>query len=171
MQEGEKGKWSRSVVSDLQGPHGLQPTRLLCTWDYPGKSTGVGCHCLGSCLQRKLQKDNTWSYSTRKIIQLIFPSNKTLDSFSTYQSSNCHRMMTKKFKEKKPPPRWIPWALQLYLNSFGIVNSPTKYLSVFILHQPEGRASLWVNSEPPRPSKGWTQNRFWKTGLGQSRVQ
>ena len=27
-------------------PHGLQPTRLLCPWDFPGKSTGVGCHCL-----------------------------------------------------------------------------------------------------------------------------
>ena len=25
-------------------PHGLQPTRLLCPWDFPGKSTGVGCH-------------------------------------------------------------------------------------------------------------------------------
>ena len=27
-------------------PHGLQPTRLLCPWDFPDKSTGVGCHCL-----------------------------------------------------------------------------------------------------------------------------
>ena len=39
-------KWSRSVVSDPQQPHGLQPTRLLHPWDFPGKSTGVGCHCL-----------------------------------------------------------------------------------------------------------------------------
>ena len=22
------------------------PTRLLHPWDFPGKSTGVGCHCL-----------------------------------------------------------------------------------------------------------------------------
>ena len=29
-----------------QWPHGLQPTRLLHPWDFPGKSTGVGCHCL-----------------------------------------------------------------------------------------------------------------------------
>ena len=29
--------------------HGLQPTRLLCPWDSPGKSTGVGCHCLLLC--------------------------------------------------------------------------------------------------------------------------
>ena len=29
-----------------QRPHGLQPTRLLRPWDFRGKSTGVGCHCL-----------------------------------------------------------------------------------------------------------------------------
>ena len=45
MHESEKWKWSRSVVSDSLRPHGLQPTRLLCPWDFPGKSTGVGCHC------------------------------------------------------------------------------------------------------------------------------
>ena len=28
-----------------QQPHGLQPIRLLHPWDFPGKSTGVGCHC------------------------------------------------------------------------------------------------------------------------------
>ena len=39
-------KWSHSVVSDSSWPHGLQPTRLLRPWDFPGKSTGVGCHCL-----------------------------------------------------------------------------------------------------------------------------
>ena len=39
-------KWSRSVVSDPQRPHGLQPSRLLHPWDFPSKSTGVGCHCL-----------------------------------------------------------------------------------------------------------------------------
>ena len=27
-------------------PHGLQPTRLLRPWDFLGKNTGVGCHCL-----------------------------------------------------------------------------------------------------------------------------
>ena len=24
----------------------MQPTGLLRPWDFPGKSTGVGCHCL-----------------------------------------------------------------------------------------------------------------------------
>ena len=45
MHENEKWKWSRSVVFDPQRPHGLQPSRLLHPWDFPGKSTGVGCHC------------------------------------------------------------------------------------------------------------------------------
>ena len=39
-------KWSRSVVSDSERPHRLQPTRLFRPWDFPGKSTRVGCHCL-----------------------------------------------------------------------------------------------------------------------------
>ena len=35
-----------SVVSDFLRPHGLQPARLLCPWDSPGKNPGVGCHVL-----------------------------------------------------------------------------------------------------------------------------
>ena len=42
MHESEKWKWSRSVMSDPQQPHRLQPSRLLHPWDFPGKSTGVG---------------------------------------------------------------------------------------------------------------------------------
>ena len=43
-------KWKVKVKSlscvQLLWPHGLQPTRLLRPWDFPGKSTGVGCHRL-----------------------------------------------------------------------------------------------------------------------------
>ena len=52
-----KVKWSHSVVSDASWPHGLQHTRLLNSWDFPGKSTGVGCqeiandNFLGCCLE------------------------------------------------------------------------------------------------------------------------
>ena len=37
---------SHSVVSDSLQSHGPQFTRLLCSWDSPGKNTGVGCHFL-----------------------------------------------------------------------------------------------------------------------------
>ena len=35
-----------SVVSNSLQLYGLQPTSLLCSWDSPGKHTGVGCHAL-----------------------------------------------------------------------------------------------------------------------------
>ena len=37
---------SHSVVSNSLQPHGLQPARLLCPWNSPGKNTGVVSHSL-----------------------------------------------------------------------------------------------------------------------------
>ena len=37
---------SLSVVYNSLQPRGLQPARLLCPWDSPGKNTGVGCDVL-----------------------------------------------------------------------------------------------------------------------------
>ena len=34
------------VISNSSQLYGLQPTRLLCPWDSPGKNVGVGCHAL-----------------------------------------------------------------------------------------------------------------------------
>ena len=33
-------------MSDSLWPHGLQPARLFCSWNFPGKNTGVSCHFL-----------------------------------------------------------------------------------------------------------------------------
>ena len=46
VHENEKWKGSHSVVSDSSCPHGLQPTRLLCPWNFPGNNNGVGGHFL-----------------------------------------------------------------------------------------------------------------------------
>ena len=43
-QEYLKVSISRSVVPNSLWPHGLQPTKLLCPLDFPGKDTGVDCH-------------------------------------------------------------------------------------------------------------------------------
>ena len=32
-----------SVMADSLQPHGLQPTRFFCPWNFPGKNTGVCC--------------------------------------------------------------------------------------------------------------------------------
>ena len=37
---------SRSVMPDSWRLHGLEPTRLLCPWNFPGKNNRVGCHSL-----------------------------------------------------------------------------------------------------------------------------
>ena len=37
---------ARSVISNSLGCYGLQPARLLCPWDSPGKNTGVSCLAL-----------------------------------------------------------------------------------------------------------------------------
>ena len=59
-------QFSHSVVSDSSWPHGLQPTRLLLPWDFPSKSTGVGCH-------RLLQIDiYTYTIDTFPILLLLF---------------------------------------------------------------------------------------------------
>ena len=42
----------------LLRPRGLQPTRLLHPWDFPGKSTGVGCHRLLPLKQQ--EETNEW---------------------------------------------------------------------------------------------------------------
>ena len=60
--ESEKWQWSRSVVSDSSRPHGLQPTRLLHPWDFSGKNTGMGCHCLlQRCLGEFQNSDCHWT--------------------------------------------------------------------------------------------------------------
>ena len=33
-------------MSNSLWPHGLQPPRLLCPWNFPGKNSRVGCHFL-----------------------------------------------------------------------------------------------------------------------------
>ena len=33
-----------SVMFNFLQPHGLQPIRLLCPWNFLGQNTGVGCH-------------------------------------------------------------------------------------------------------------------------------
>ena len=44
-------------MSHPQLPHGLQPSRLLRPWDFPGKNTGVGCHFLLQCMKVKSESE------------------------------------------------------------------------------------------------------------------
>ena len=79
MHESEKWKGSRSVVSDSVRPHGLQPTRLLRPWDFPGKSPGVGCHCL------------LWTKATGKLQKPIWDKTVFVQSTKLYLTLCDHK--------------------------------------------------------------------------------
>ena len=42
----EPGMHARAWLCPTLQPNGLWPARLLCPWESPGQSTGVGCHVL-----------------------------------------------------------------------------------------------------------------------------
>ena len=54
-----KGVWC-SVVSYSLQLHGLQPARLLCPGNFPGKNTGAGCHFL--CWRSSQPRDLTCNF-------------------------------------------------------------------------------------------------------------
>ena len=95
MHESEKWKWSRSVVSDPSLPHGLQLTRLLRSWDFPVKSTGVGCHCL-------LPRVESTVYLGRYSIGMGFPGGTS----EKEPACQCRRHKRHRFD---PWVRKIPW--------------------------------------------------------------
>ena len=78
---------SHSVMSNSLRPHGLQPTRLLCPWDSPGKNTGVDCHSL---LQRifPTQGSNPGLPHCRQILYHL--SNRDILYFIPYCESFFH---------------------------------------------------------------------------------
>ena len=89
-----------SIVSDSVWPHGLQPTKLLRPWDFPGKSTGGGCHCLllmtrvAECdRKRTLDTGRTGPRWSRKnaggfIFPLINPQNHLTEVDGVYRWGN-----------------------------------------------------------------------------------
>ena len=87
-------KWSHSLVSNSSRPHGLQPTRLLRPWDFPGKSIGLGCHWL---LQLQTSASHIQSYSNRGCFlpsatlgDLIGTTLTSFTLFSSFRKGNIH---------------------------------------------------------------------------------
>ena len=85
MHESEKWKWSHSVVSNPQRPHGLQPSRLLRPWDFPGKSTVVGCHCL---LQPSISMAEKDSRVQRASVRWLYLTDWPCSLFYFFTTSN-----------------------------------------------------------------------------------
>ena len=116
VHESEKGKWSRSVVSDPQWSHGLQPSKPLCPWDFPGKSTGVGCHCLLWIPQKVAVSFSRGSSWPRDWTWVSCIAGRFFTSWATREKALCHcclfydwRMMQSTYLEMNVPfPTFVP---------------------------------------------------------------
>ena len=112
MPEGENWKRSPSVVSDSSWPHGL--ARLFCPWDFPGKSTGVGCHCpLQVSGRGTIKRVVNHHHHFSKSILGRFPNSCYILFFKKYKMISC-------FDKYSPP--------QLTTAAIKIIRVKEKYL-------------------------------------------
>ena len=76
------------TLSDPMDPM-EEPTRLLCPWDFPGKSIGVGCHCLLRVQWLRLHNSNAGGHRLdagpgTKIPHAPWPKNHNWNSFKNF---------------------------------------------------------------------------------------
>ena len=106
MHASEKGKWRCSVVSDPQQPHGLHPSRLLHPWDFPGKSTGVCCHCLACEMSANSAirvVSSTYLMLLIFLLPILIPAcNSSCPSFIMYLYMSSVYMLNKQGDNRQP---------------------------------------------------------------------
>ena len=108
---------SHSVVSYSLRLHRLQPARLLCPWDSPGKNTGEGCHALLQGIF-PIQGKNTGLLHCRQIL---------------YHLSHQGSMVGDSEERRK---RFMRDALVRILVSFMGLHIPTSLFSSPFCHSP-----------------------------------
>ena len=97
-------------MSNPLWPYGLQPTRLLCPWDSPGKNTGVGCHFL---LQRIFltQESNPGLLHCRQLIyQLSYKGSICIAAAAAKSLQSCPTLCDP--IDGSPPGSAVPGILQ-----------------------------------------------------------
>ena len=115
-----KGEKCYSVLSNPLQPCGLQPTSILCPWDFAGKDTGVDCILLskGIFLTQRL---NPGLLHCRQI--LYCPSH--CPDLISIQKGCCFSYSKKKFQLPLLPPTVVTVLPSLY------IETTQKGLSVF----------------------------------------
>ena len=97
---------SFSVVSHSLQHHGLQSTRLLPLWDFPGKNTGMGCHFL-------LQGIFLTQGSNLSLLRLLHWQEGSLTTSATWEALHYFKLERREFEE---PGCWYPGLGILFLN-------------------------------------------------------
>ena len=96
---------SRSVVSNSLQSHGLQPTKLLCPWNSPGKNIGVACHSLFQII-----------FLTQILnLSLLYLLNWQVDSLLTMPPGKHFNVQSQKIVFGLIMPVFFPASFQWYL--------------------------------------------------------
>ena len=104
-------------------PHRLQPTRLLCPWNSPGKSTGVGAISFSTPPPGRVTKAHTQSFQqrgpgacavmARGIHTGKFKKARLRGQGQAWQAAGPHALPGDPLSEPSPSlgcPLWGPWA-------------------------------------------------------------
>ena len=129
-------------------PHRRQPTRLLRSWDSPGKNTGVGCHFL---LQRTKMK------SESEVAQLCPTPSDPMDC--SLQGSSIHGIFRQEYWSGVSLPSLTVWATrrQIFKYPDGII------FSHLILEKIIGKGICKVE---PKGMQFWKQSDLWTEERG-----
>ena len=126
-------------MSNSSRPHGLQSTRLLRPWDFPGKSTGVGCHFL---------------------LQRIFPTQGL-----NLGLPHCRQMLYRFSHQAK---LFSNLCYSLYIkeqNKYKIKSQLGPLLRLLLLLSRFSRVQLfttpWTTAHQAPPSMGFSRQEYW----------
>ena len=107
-------------MPDSSLPHGLQPTRLLRPWDFPGKSTGVGA----------IAFSEPWVYRPNHLYLGAFPLSPGAVKCSIslqYLPSNSNFVVN-------PPSSWVESGLEMLWIFVSKVNLCSHTFFWYLLH-------------------------------------
>ena len=113
-------------MSNSLGPHGQQPTRLLCLWNSPGENTGVGCHAL---------------------LQGIFPTQGWNSGLP-----HCRRILYHLSHQRRDGGKSLRWPSLLLPNTKATVDNQENHRGSRKRYTERGLGSgLWELAEEPFP--------------------
>ena len=122
-------------MSDSVRPHRRQPTRFPCSWDSPGKNTGVGCHFLLQCMKVK---------SESEVAQLCPSLRDPMDC--------------------SPPGSSIPGILQARTLEWGAISFPSAWkwkVKVKLLSRVRLLVTPRTAAHQAPPSMGFSRQEYW----------
>ena len=128
-------------MSDSLWPHGLYPTRLLCPWDSPSKSTGVSCHAL---------------------LQGVFPTQRQNPCHSLWNRNNVSLVRKRDdsvrllcWDIEEVLSRQVPGGASLPAFSLALFCADTEQSQVLLSVSSREECQVWPSASTWRPPPSW----------------